>query len=303
VISFVVIVRDEPPLILQRTIDGLLATSGAYAREVVVVDDGSRVPVINDQDVRVVRHDVPVGVCRARRSGAAAAEGDVIVWLDSHMTFASGWLEAMVAHVGSGSLLCAAWSDYATLEPLCWGATFSWCHERDYARSLSPGICFQHRLVAPVPGSGAADVPVAIGACYMMLRSAYDAIGGFSPYFGIWGKAEEDISARAWILGKGVKCVTDAHVGHWSRPRLPYPVSWAGVELNQALIIRSIFGERVADAAERTLEPLPESARRGLAEIDLTGWRERIRAGRRMSDREFLDRFLPDAPSAVLAAT
>jgi hypothetical protein len=46
------------------------------------------------------------------------------------------------------------------------------------------------------PGDGAVDVPMLIGASYMMLRSSYDKFGGFSPFFRTWGRLEQDLSLR-----------------------------------------------------------------------------------------------------------
>src|SRR5262249_8377230 len=151
-------------------------------------------------------------VSRARRLGAALAEGDVLVWLDAHMTFAADWLPRMLAHVDTGALLCSAFWDYDRARCHCWGAEFVWSAERDYPRQRSPGFALRHRT--SYPGPGAVDVPMVIGACYMMRRDGYERLGGCSPLFKVWGVDEQDLSARAWMAGVGVKCVTAAQVGH-----------------------------------------------------------------------------------------
>jgi len=121
------------------------------------------------------------------------------------MTFGPYWLEHMLVHVDSGALLCAAWWDYELTRPLCWGADFLWCGERDYRVGETPGIVFQHRT--HFPGYDAVEIPVVIGACYMALRESYDRFGGYSPFYRVWGKLEQDISLRAWITDVGVRCV------------------------------------------------------------------------------------------------
>src|SRR5215475_4859041 len=111
-ISFIVAARNESPLILERTIDGLLETSAGYDREVILVDDGSVIPTaVQRAHVVTLRNAAPAGVARARRYGASAASGDVLVWTDAHMNFAPDWLAHLLDHVNSGSLLCAAWWD------------------------------------------------------------------------------------------------------------------------------------------------------------------------------------------------
>jgi len=141
-----------------------------------------------------------------------------------------------------------------------------------------------------------------IGACYMMLRSSYERVGGFSPFFRTWGKLEQDLSLRAWLIGLEIKCVTDAHVGHFNRSRHPYPVRWQDVEFNQAAIARTTFDEPLAQAFEELLQPLPSDVQTWLTKVDFRSYRQWIHSHRRMSDAEFLHRFLPDAPECLRRA-
>ncbi|HET9317999.1 MAG TPA: glycosyltransferase [Vicinamibacteria bacterium] len=298
-ISFVVTARDEDPAVLAATIDGLLETSACHSREVVVIDDGSTVPVACDRPgVLLVRHPEPVGVARSRRHGAAIASGEVLGWVDAHMRFAPDWLDHMLEHVGSGALLCAAWWNYDLTRPLCWGADFDWCADRDYQAGRSPGLAFRHRT--KFPGDGAVDVPMVIGACYMALRGSYDALGGFSPFFRIWGKAEQDVSARAWISGVGVKCVTAARAGHLSRKKFPYPVSWRDIEFNSIAMARTVFDAPVAAEIERGFAPLHADVETWLAGTDFREWRALVQSRRTISDAEFLRRFVPNAPAHLM---
>jgi GT2 family glycosyltransferase len=91
----------------------------------------------------------------------------------------------------------------------------------------------------------------------MMLRRTYKRIGGFSPFFGTWDELEQDLSLRARLMGLNVKCVTDAHVGHFTRSKHPYPVCWTNLEFNQVATVRTAFDEPVALAVEQLLHPLP----------------------------------------------
>jgi glycosyltransferase involved in cell wall biosynthesis len=299
-ISFVVTARDEPADVLAATIDGLLATSTGQDREIVIVDDGSQEAVtIERPGTRVVRNAKALGVAQSRRLGAAMTTGDVLVWTDAHMSFAPDWLEEMLRHVDTGALLGASWWNYELTRPLCYGAEFVWCADRDHHAGRSPGLAFRHRT--RFPGEGAVEVPMVIGACYMALRESYEHCGGFSPYFRIWGKSEQDVSARMWITGRGVKCVTGARVGHLSRPQFPYPVSWSDIEFNQVVLFRALLEHATLQAVERILGPLPEQVEKRLAEVDLRAWRESIQSRRSMSDFEFFRRFVSDAPASLTA--
>ena len=300
-VSFIIAVRDEPRHLLDATLEGLLQTSMRYRIEIVIVDDGSLVPLTLERpEVVIIRNNEPIGSARSRRTGATFANGEVLVFLDPHMSFAPDWLDRMLAHVASGALLCAAWWDWELTKPVCWGAEFFWCGKRDYQAGLTPGFAFRH--ITQFPGDGAVEVPMVIGACYMMLRESYEKIGGFSPFFRTWGRLEQDISSRAWIMGLGVKCVTGASVGHFSRPKFPYPVKWEDIEFNQVATVRTVFQEPVAQAIEQFFQPLPSQVQTWLAQADFGEWRESIQARRQMGDAEFLSRFVPGVPECLLQA-
>lgn len=297
-ISLVITTRNESTDVLGSTVRALLDTSAQYVREILIVDDSSSTPVPSAwPDVRVVRHEEPIGVPQSRRHGLALASGDVLVWMDAHMSFAHDWLERMLLHVDSGALLCAAWWDYELTRPLCWGADLIWRHQRDYSAGYCPGFDLRHRTA--VPRDSAVEVPMVIGACYMMLREAYQRIGGFSPFFRVWGKADQDLSIRSWIAGAGVRCVTGARVGHLSRNKFPYPVRWEDIEFNQLALIRTVFEERNVAVMEELLQPLPADVRIWLADVDLGEFRSLVQSQRRMSDAEFFRRFVSNAPECV----
>ncbi len=82
-------------------------------------------------------------------------------------------------------------------------------------------------------------------------------MGGCSPLFRVWGAANQDISARAWIAGLGVKCVTGAKVGHLSRSTLPYPVHFEHLEFNQLVMVHTTFEEHSVQALEQYFKPFP----------------------------------------------
>jgi polypeptide N-acetylgalactosaminyltransferase len=297
-LSFIIAVRDEPDDLLQATLEGLLRTTDGYRREIVLVDDCSVVPIqIELPDVVVIRNDEPLGSARSRRTGASFAGGDVLSFLDPHMSFAPDWLHRMMAHVDSGALLCSAWWDYELTRCHCWGADFRWCGERDYVSGRCPGFDFRHRTV--FPGDGAVDVPMLIGASYMMLRSSYDKIGGFSPFFRTWGRLEQDLSLRAWIVGVGVKCVTDARVGHFARKTFPYKVRWEDIEFNQLATVRTAFEDSTSQRLEQLLQPPPQ-VKDWLNETDFDAWRESIQTRRVITDRELFERFVPDLTDALM---
>ena len=292
-ISYLITARNESQSVLSRTIYSLLETTAQHPREIVVIDDGSDVPVTKSwPEVHVIRNSQPIGVSQSRGYAASVASGDALVWLDAHMRFAPDWLDHMLNYIDSGALLCSAFWDYELSTCHCWGADYRWCGERNYWEGCCPGFELRHRT--KFPGHGAVEVPMIVGACYMTLRSSYERFGGCSPLFRVYGADDIDISARAWIAGLGVRCVTRAKVGHLSRSAFPYPVNFEHFEYNQLAMVRTIFEDQTVDALEQYFKPFPEVVERWLNQTDFSTFRKKVQSRRRMSDNEFFRRFAPD---------
>lgn len=110
-VSVVVPVKDRP-----RELDRLLVAVRATAPdvgEVVVVDDGSRDPqrtrdTATRHGARTVAHPRSRGPAAARNTGAGAASGDVLVFLDSDVVPEPGWLAPLLAHLADAAVGAAA---------------------------------------------------------------------------------------------------------------------------------------------------------------------------------------------------
>ncbi|MDF3339285.1 mycofactocin biosynthesis glycosyltransferase MftF [Mycolicibacterium septicum] len=78
--------------------------AGLRGLRVIVVDDGSAVPVAQSEfagmhcDVQVLRHLRSNGPAAARNTGLAASETDFVAFLDSDVVPRRGWLEALLGH-------------------------------------------------------------------------------------------------------------------------------------------------------------------------------------------------------------
>jgi len=93
-ISVVITTKNRIKL-LPRAIKSVLDQSWSHL-EVVVVDDGSDVPVslpVTDPRLRIVRNDVSVGIAEARNIGFRATRGDFLCMLDDDDWYLPGKLE------------------------------------------------------------------------------------------------------------------------------------------------------------------------------------------------------------------
>lgn len=75
--------RDESSTVLESTIDGLLSTSTSHSHEIIVVDDGSRIPLSLEQPAVVSCDTTLPSACPS--PGGTGSPSPV-------ETFWSGWM-------------------------------------------------------------------------------------------------------------------------------------------------------------------------------------------------------------------
>jgi hypothetical protein len=138
--------------------------------------------------------------------------------------------------------------------------------------------------------------------CTMMLRETYEQTGGFSPLFRVYGVEDIDLSMRAWITGLGVKCVTGARVGHQYRSTFPYHVNFDHIEFNQLVMVRTVFEEATVRVLEEPFKPIPAQVAESFEQVNWLSWRATVQANRKISDTDFIRRFLPTVPTGALLA-
>lgn len=152
--------------------DGLartLASLGPVGR-VVVVDDGSAVPVVAGDGVTVLRHGSRCGPAAARNTGWRAATTPIVAFVDADVEPDDGWLPALLAHLGDDAVSAAAPRVRSTAgHP----AAPRWLLDFEAARSsldLGP---------APAPVRPGSRVPYVPTAALVVRRAALEAVGGF----------------------------------------------------------------------------------------------------------------------------
>ena len=99
---------------LHNNIDGLGRLLAALrGHKVIVVDDGSDVPVLTPDtakcdSVTVLRHERARGPAAARNAGLRAATTEFVAFLDSDVVPRSGWLEVMLGHFSDPAVALVA---------------------------------------------------------------------------------------------------------------------------------------------------------------------------------------------------
>ncbi len=141
--------------------------------KVVVVDDGSAIPVRQSDfervscQVQVIRHAQAKGPAAARNTGLTACTTDFVAFLDSDVVPRRGWLEALLGHFADPAV--------ALVAPRIVGLSHS---DNMIARyeAVRSSLDLGRREAPVVPYSTVSYVPSAAIICR---RSALTAAGGF----------------------------------------------------------------------------------------------------------------------------
>lgn len=172
------------------------------AAEVVIVDDGTPggMPAIT-----ALRHPENRGFAAACNTGAAAAAGRVLVFLNNDTTPEPGWLDPLVDEADASGGLAGALilnpdgsvqsAGVVQGDDGAWGNDTAWAAGRD------------------LTGEKARDVPAVMGACLAVRRDVFWRLGGFDTGFPSGGE-DVDLCLRAQKAGLPVRLVPASRVRH-----------------------------------------------------------------------------------------
>jgi len=213
--------------------------------EVVVVDDGSDPPLAPVDDspltVRVVHQpDRGFGLARARNTGARAAAGEVLAFLDCDMMPEATWLAAHArwhhaasdvlsigfrAHVESVDLRPAAVrSRSGSLADLFAGRPVERPEWIDFHMARTADLTFWSDDM----------FRVVTGGNFGISRRFFDLVGGFDETFTQWGAEDIEFGFRAFTLGAVLVPVRDAFCWHQGPGAAPSPAEQSSLDLQRA---------------------------------------------------------------------
>lgn len=198
----VVIPHHNAPDFLQACI-AALETSTLRPEEVVVVDDGSTVPLpalSSTLPVRILRlPDGPLGPGRARNRGVAQTSAAIVFFVDADVTVHPDTLATLVRCLCAHDA-AAAFGSYD-------------------AQPKAPGIVsrFRNLLHHYVHQHSSPDAGTFWAGCGIVRRDAFDAIGGFDERFTRPSIEDIDLGRRLRRDGRRIRLCPDAQATHLKR--------------------------------------------------------------------------------------
>jgi N-acetylglucosaminyl-diphospho-decaprenol L-rhamnosyltransferase len=285
--------------------------------ELIVVDNASQDRTLESvrrlaPGARILAQERNLGFAAGCNAGAAAATGDLLVFLNPDAVVADGFTAAIRRPLAAGSGL-DAWMGLVTAE-------------RGRAINTSGGVVHvtgmawagdAHAPVARAP-QDTREVAFASGACLAVTRAAWERLGGFAEDYFMYCE-DVELSLRLWLWGGRVGIEPSARVDHdYEFAKGDY--KWRLLERNRwATILRTYPGALLALlatallATELALLAISANAGWGGAKRAAVGdtiralprlLRERraIQAGRRVGAAAFAEHLTPDLASPYLGS-
>jgi N-acetylglucosaminyl-diphospho-decaprenol L-rhamnosyltransferase len=224
----VVIVNFNAGALLAEGIARVRQARGAAAWDVTIVDnastDGSLDALHEASDVRVMRNTENVGFGVACNQGAGAGDAPWILFLNPDCALAPGVVEHLVAEADAQPDCVAIGPRIEDPDGTTQGSArgdpdlFAGVAGRTglLTRLLPSSGMVARQVVWPErvpPGQASVEVDWLSGACLMVRRTAFAAIGGFDPgYFMYWEDA--DLCRRLRERGGRIRYAPSVHVRH-----------------------------------------------------------------------------------------
>ena len=219
--------------------------------EVVVVDDGSDPPLAPVDDspltVRVVHQpDRGFGLARARNTGARAAAGEILAFLDCDMMPEATWLAAHARwhHAASDVLSIGfrAHVESVDLRPAAVRSRSGSLADLFAGRPVERPEWIDFHMVRTADLTYWSDdmFRVVTGGNFGISRRFYDLVGGFDETFTQWGAEDIEFGFRAFTLGAVLVPVRDAFCWHQGPGAAPSPAEQSSLDLQHAKIAHLI---------------------------------------------------------------
>jgi O-antigen biosynthesis protein len=184
--------------------------------EVVVVDNGTGHDI--DADI-VIRNQENLGFAKASNQGAAAAGGDMLVFLNNDCEVRDGWLEPLVARIDAGAGIVGSLLLYPDGQVQHAGVRLY----RNDRGELTAENRRQHYA--------AISVEAVTGACMAIRRDVFFDLGGFDEGF---RNGYEDISLCLTARQAGLSVIYEPASVVTHHESASGPERWAHVRANIA---------------------------------------------------------------------
>jgi len=250
--------QEGLPFILD-TIDSIKDTIDIPVWEIVVVDDGSRIPLkLKEGGVRVIRHKNNIGVGAAFDTGVKHAKYDNLFLMGSDVRFIPNhWASLMVKEIEEypKAITCSTCVgineqdmdiEKRRHKSRRNGSTILLFH--DHKTHPKKPANFRNILecqwlpLQPSDRKGSWEIPCILGAFYGCKKEWYEYLDGFA-FHRSWGTLEPTIGLKSWLFGGSNRTTADVQTGHIFKPAGTHGTQIHHLTYNKMVLSTLLFNE------------------------------------------------------------
>lgn len=233
--SVIICFYNEHLRTLLRTVHSIInRTPSNMLQEIILVDDESDIQdlyknlstYINKQklvNVKLFKTDRREGLIRARLFGARKSQGQVLLFLDSHVEVNVGWIEPLLEQIQKKrSNVVMPIIDIINPDTFMYSASplvrggFNWGLHFKWENPPTGTLETKEDFIKPIKS------PTMAGGLFAIDKKYFIDIGEYDAGMNIWGGENLEISFRIWMCGGSLELVPCSRVGHIFRHRRPY---------------------------------------------------------------------------------
>ena len=263
--------HNENQSFIEKTVNGIKSTIDVDSYEIIIVDDGSKVPLEDIEDVLIFQCPEERGVGSAFDVGVGIAQSDNLFLMGSDIRFLpNGWASKMIAEIDlfPEAIVCSTCiglnendMDMERRRGISRrnAATILMFHDKKSHPKKPPN--FRNIIEAqwlPVHNGSqmSFEVPCILGAAYGVKRSWYNYMDGWWGHRS-WGTLEPYISLKSWVFGGSCRTAPAVETGHIFKPHGPHGTKHHHLLYNKMLVATLLFPD---DDAERLIGFFPNTA-------------------------------------------
>lgn len=234
---------------LLRTVRGVLEKTDYPDFDIVVVADGctddsvEKLKKARLPNLKILELSTSQGAVVARNKGAEVAQGEVLVFIDSHQEpVTSNWLTVLVDLIKKPNAGAATVNITAIGEKDRLGFLYTlkdWSLEPTWVRPENPNI---DQKTSAIPGG-----------CFAIKKTLFSQTGGFNPNLKKWGREDFEYSLRLWRLGYDLWFSPAAVMGHAFDHNRAFEISWDQVDYNTLWVAELLMDALAVDCVRKDL--------------------------------------------------
>ena len=267
-----------------NTIDSIIENTRGSLKEIIIIDDCSDEPIVNNKASKVIRNRERLGLIKSRNIATQLASSDYVVSVDPHIMFIKGWDVELIKRV-ENNYKCISTPWTFCLDPERWEII----ENRPIGKKTVWGWGLDFKWKRDISMSREIYSPSVAGHCFAYSKRWWEESGGFDNEFKIWGGENIEFSLKTWLAGGEVISCGDSKVAHWFKEKFQYKFPMSCLLHNKARIAEVWF-DGYKDMFYR-------SVKRKRGGIDFGDISERIKYKNKIQEKSFewfLDNLQPE---------